>query len=374
MEASTPRKLSVIHYHTACTTWFCQNVLLGELAHSMSTQKYITKDDIEKIAIQKYRENGLGITFEDIGRDFRVSKSKAQSKLKYFNRKKVLFTANDLISEGVTVLQNKSPQQYFPTCIKSEIIEGSSKRKSVLVSPTGANHSLTPLSSLNNTSDQIVLQTLEGHILPLLPTAPLYIHNIHLKLTVIPDCYVELSLATIRGNKGKKTTEILGKSRVDYTFYPNGTVNVEVRCSNHPFRLQTEEDRSRLLVFLGQLRDRLITILSDNHERFVPDVLEWELTECDLNKDIKVSDLFHFSGLKIQVKHMNHIFSLYIKSMGKDTVYRIEERKHPHKPAVDYINDVFNPIERVERIISEFNKDLKKMQGEVSPIKDEKQR
>ena len=99
-------------------------------------------------------------------------------------------------------------------------------------------------------------------------------------------------------------------------------------------------------VFLGQLRDRLITILRDNHERFVPDVLEWELTECDLNKDIKVSDLFHFTGLKIQVKHMDHLFCLYVKSIGKDTLYRVEERKHPHKPALDFINEVFNPLEK----------------------------
>jgi hypothetical protein len=47
---------------------------------------------------------------------------------------------------------------------------------------------------------------------------------------------------------------------------------------------------------------------------------------------------------------MNHLFSLYIKSMGKDTVYRIEERKHPHKPAIDFIIDVLNPIEKFEKI------------------------
>jgi hypothetical protein len=241
----------------------------------MSTQKYITKDDIEKIAIKKYGENGLGITFQVIIREFSVSKAQAQRKLKYFHDKGILFTAKDLTLDGITVLPNKHPQQYFPTSIKSEIVEAFSKRKSVPVNPTGANLSLPPLSSLTlNTSDQIVLQTLEGHVLPLLPTAPLFIHNIHLKLTVIPECYVELSLPTIRGNKGKKTTEILGTSRIDYTFYPNGTVNVEVRCSNHPFRLKTEEDRSRLLVFLGQLRERLIAILRDSHERFVPNALE----------------------------------------------------------------------------------------------------
>jgi hypothetical protein len=85
-------------------------------------------------------------------------------------------------------------------------------------------------------------------------------------------------------------------------------------CSNHPFRLQTEEDRSHLLVFLGQLRERLISILMDSHERIVPNVMEWELTECDINKDVKVSGLFHFTGLKIQVKHMDHLFSIYMLS------------------------------------------------------------
>src|SRR5215469_9101805 len=103
------------------------------------------------------------------------------------------------------------------------------------------------------------------------------------------------------------------------------------------------------------------SILSDSHERIVPNVLEWELTECDINKDVKVSGWFHYTGLKIQVKHMNHLFSNYIKSMGKNTVYRIEERKHPHKPALDFINDVFNPIERFEKIVSEFRKELKQM-------------
>ena len=273
--------------------------------------------------------------------------------------RQILFTANNLKSEGITVLKNTSPQQYFPTCIKSKIVEGFSKRESVLVNPTGVNHSSSPLSSLIppvlNTNDQIILETLEGHILPLLPTAPSYIHNIHLKLSIIPQCYVDLRLPPIQGNKGKKTTEVLGTSKVDYTFYPNGTVNVEVMCSNHPFRLQTEEDRSHLLVFLGQIEQVLISILSASHGRIVPNVLEWEVTECDINKDVKVSDWFHYTGLRIQVKHMDHLFSLYIKKMGKDTVYRVEERKNPHKPALDFINDIFNPMEKVEKQIAALN-------------------
>lgn len=75
--------------------------------------------------------------------------------------------------------------------------------------------------------------------------------------------------------------------------------------------------------------DRLVILLCDKHERLVPDIMEWCLTECDINKDIKVSDFFHYSGTKIQVKDLDHLFNIYIKSMGKETVSRIVERKHP---------------------------------------------
>ncbi len=51
----------------------------------------------------------------------------------------------------------------------------------------------------------------------------------------------------------------------------------------------------------------------DIHERIVPDIMDWELTEFDLNKDVKVSDWFQCIGFKIQVKHLDHLFRIYIK-------------------------------------------------------------
>ncbi|MGC1927390.1 MAG: hypothetical protein WA667_00320 [Candidatus Nitrosopolaris sp.] len=48
--------------------------------------------------------------------------------------------------------------------------------------------------------------------------------------------------------------------------------------------------------------------------------------------------------------------------MGKDTVCRLEERKHPHKPAIDFINDVLNPLEIFEKMVSEIRKELKQKQ------------
>jgi hypothetical protein len=229
--------------------------------------------------------------------------------------------------------------------MRSEIIKNELD-KNTPIDPTGVTYSSNPYSSnphSSNSLDQLTLQTLEGHVLPLLSAAPLFIHNIHLKLKIAPECYAELKLPIIHGNGGKKHSEVIGTSRADYTFYPNGTVNVEIRCSNHPLKLHTEGDHSRLLVFFGQLRQALISFLMDSHGRLVPEIMHWELTECDINKDIKVSHWFHYVGSKIQVKHLDHLFCLYIKSMGEDTVYRVEERKHPKKNAIEAINDIFNP-------------------------------
>jgi len=124
-------------------------------------------------------------------------------------------------------------------------------------------------------------------------------------------------------------------------------------------------DRSRILVFFGQLRDRLIAFLNDPHERIVPDTMEWFLTECDINKDIKVSDCLHYTGIKIQVKHFDHLFRIYIKSMGRDTVCRVEEERHPNRPAIEAICDIFNPYERIEKDLAEQGKVLRQIREKL---------
>ena len=113
---------------------------------------------------------------------------------------------------------------------------------------------------------------------------------------------------------------------------------------------------SNILVFHGQLRDRLIVFLNDPHERIVPDIMDWYLTQCDINRDIKVSDWLHFTGIKIQVRHLDHLFRIYIKSMGRNTVCRVEEEKHPNRPAIEAINNIFNPYERIENQLVSQNK------------------
>jgi hypothetical protein len=172
----------------------------------------------------------------------------------------------------------------------------------------------------------------------------------HFKTKVSTECYEELDLPKHNTNNGKYHTEIIGNTHVNYTLYSSGTVNVDTVCSKNPYKLETEQDRSRIIAFFGQIRDRLILLLNDKHEKLVPDIMDWQLTECDINKDIKVSDSLHIAGIKIQVKHVDHLFGIYVKSMEKDTVLRIEEAKYlsDKKSPVEYISDIFNPREWIE--------------------------
>src|SRR5919197_1885604 len=123
-----------------------------------------------------------------------------------------------------------------------------------------------------------------------------------------------------------------------------GTVDVTVKCSRDPLQLGNDTDLTRLIAFLGQLRDRLILLLADKKERLVPDITQWYLTELDINKDIDVSNSVHIAVPKIQVKHFNDLFRIYIKPMGESTVCRVEKSMRPPsgKSAIEVIKDIFN--------------------------------
>ena len=335
-------------------------VPIDELVHTPHYRKRISKKRVEQIAIEKYRKYGKGIDFTDVIREGPSSKEKSQRILKDCCRERMDKSGElhkPILFRAPT---RTSPQQFFPNCMHADIIEDLKKRGNVPIHPTGvALPNLLPISKgpLANCLEPVIMQTLEGYVLPLLPEAPLFIHNMHFKTKVSPECYAELNLPYYKKNKGKYHTEIIGSTHVDYVFYSSGTVNINTTCSKNPYKLETEEDRSRIISFFGQIRDRLIILLADKHERLVPDIMDWQLTEADINKDIKVSDVFHFSAIKVQVRHLDHLFSVYVKSMGEHTVCRLEERKHPaEKPAIEFVNDIFNPIGRLEKQIAEIEK------------------
>ena len=186
---------------------------------------------------------------------------------------------------------------------------------------------------------------------------PLNIHRLHLMTRIPSEYYHEIALPSSQWNSAKEHQEIVGTAFVKYIFYANGTVMVFIESSNDPFKLKNYADLSRLIAFLGQTRDRLIVFLQDRHERIVPEIMCWELKQCDINRDLKVSDWLQLTGLKIQLSHAFHLFRVYIKSKGKDTVCRIEESVvfPNNRSAVEAINDIFNPTERVEKQIVELD-------------------
>jgi len=62
---------------------------------------------------------------------------------------------------------------------------------------------------------------------------------------------------------------------------------VFVACSNNPFKLEDESDVSILYSFLGQVRDRLLYLMTDPHERIINSYLRY----C-LSMDYYIQTLF----------------------------------------------------------------------------------
>jgi hypothetical protein len=223
------------------------------------------------------------------------------------------------------------------------------------------NNSLDPTGVIivrNSTSpcthiDTIITQSLEGYVLPLLPTVPLHVHNIHLKCEIIAgstEYYQALALPRYRKNIGKYQVLNIDNIPVNYVFYPNGTIDIYAKNSENPFRLQSEEDRIYLIAFIRKIKDNLPKQVA------VPDIDQWEFTESDINRDIRVSDLLHISSVKVQVKHMDHLFRIYIKRINNETFCRVEETKNLKMPVIEAINHILNPFDRIERQLSEIQR------------------
>ena len=196
----------------------------------MSRNLYVSSRQITEMAIDIYKMRGRGITYNDLlDRGFSLHKKLAQDMLKYHLRKGTLFT-----------LEDRRPQQYYPTELRSEIKQ-KKLQKNTPIHPSGVTFSNIPLSKgpLANCLQPLIVETLEGYVLPLLPAAPLFIHNMHFTIKISSEYYTELNLPGYKQNNGKHHEEVIGNSLVTYTFYKRGTVDIQVLCSNNPHRLET---------------------------------------------------------------------------------------------------------------------------------------
>ena len=76
-----------------------------------STRRYTRAQEVDALAVKKYKINGRGITFQDLISSGLVKhKSQAQNTLKRCLARKILFAPD-----------NHKPQQYFPTSLMAEI-------------------------------------------------------------------------------------------------------------------------------------------------------------------------------------------------------------------------------------------------------------
>ncbi len=305
-----------------------------------------------------YRANGKGITIEDITDKCGVKKSKAQRSLKYFHSKGVLFTANNLIREGIHLLQNKNPQEYFAACMKAEMVESLKKRKSVPVQPSGINLPKGSTYPLFHTIEHQKAHTfLEA--LVALAHAPTYIHKILLMFHLNPEFYNELKQKEEPINRAKPYEENIGGRHVTYRLSPNGTVEVYIATTNIPFRIERDEDISALFAFLGQVRDRLLYHISDIRERHVPNLLNWILKQCDLNKDVEIDDIAQLTFPDIQLISADRVFRLYVKII-KDIAYcRGEESLTLNQLLPEALDNIRHPHKSIEKKIDYVLKLLK---------------
>ena len=179
------------------------------------SRAYTSASSITEAAIDKFRRTQNGLTYVDLMvKGMAIHKKQAQETLKYHLRRRTIFA-----------LRDRRPQQYYPTKFKSEIIEKLAKNTSI--NPSGVSHIILPVNPSNDALSQclqyITIHTLEDYVLPLLPEAPLFIHNLHFKTKLPPDFCELLKLPHYNKNNGKHHQEIFGKTLVDYVIYKNGT-------------------------------------------------------------------------------------------------------------------------------------------------------
>jgi hypothetical protein len=316
------------------------NVPKEKLVH---TSKRISKTKLEELATQKYITCGKGINFSDV-MEFRCSKIKAQRILKDCCQQIIGRDGSRQTPILFRSPQRTRPQHYYPSILKAEILEKLKQKRNVPIQLTevassdvnSKTSSKAPLSTLEEQKAQNLLDALY-----LLGHSPLYIHKLQLQLSLDSSYYTDIQKNSSKYNKAKQHEEKIGTALVKYLVYPNGKTMVFVACSNNPFKLEDEADESILYSFLGQVRDRLLYLVTDPHERIVTPITKWVLTGCDINKDIAVVDMLQLSAINIQLKDADRVFRLYIKSLGDKAVYRVEESVKMHSSIAEILKNTW---------------------------------
>jgi hypothetical protein len=270
----------------------------------------------------------------------------------------VLFTFRDLTRQGIRLLENKRPQQYFPSCMKAEIIENLKKRKIV-----HNNLEFQPLTTSFSSRNSNLLQNRRAQsfldVLLLLPFTLIYIHKLQLIFSIDKRQI---------GNDRRVGSyeEIISRKYVRYTISANGTVQIAIRSNDTPFRLETDLDVSIIFSFFGQVKDRLLYLFGDAKELIIPPVMEWTLIQCDINKDVEIDEKGQLTLSDLQLKYADRVFRVYVKIKHGKAYCRVEESVKLNKvlsEALDNIRRPFQPLEKKIDNLMEKIDQLKLIEG-----------
>ena len=323
-----------------------------ELDHLLPRHRKITRIGLAELALQKYLKNGSGIDFTDVQGYFGYNKSKSQRILKRSCTTWLDKDGNKRDPILIRLSTRTKPQKFYPTSIKADIIEDFKKRENELIGATGVNLSISADPISNAVGYQKAQNFLD--VLTQLPFFPLHIHRLLLKLSIDKEYYQTLTQKAALINRAKRFEEPIGRRYVTYTFSPNGRVEIGVRTSDTPFKLETEEDEVILFSFFGQVRDRLIYLVADPREREVPQITNWILKGCDLNKDVEIDEKAQLYLPDIQLKFAYQVFRMYVKSLHSRAVYRVEKSLTLSLPLVDAINSIILPMRAINDLQNEI--------------------
>jgi len=317
---------------------------VAALGHGgVGANKIIRSNSVEQLAIDFFDSSRQGITVAHVVSKFRVNKQHGRRAIKRCVISNVLFAP-----------ENHKPQRYFAVSQRPQVIEYLYSKKRLPVQATGTHNELSHNYALFNAlENQKASNFLD--VLRLLPLSPRYIHNFHMKALIDKQYYSDIDRVSGNRTRGKSIVEPIGMHRVTYTYYPRGSITIEVACSYAPFRVGCENDINILFAFIGQIKDRMIYHLNDPRERIVPDINVWTLKECDVNVDIELTDLGQVTLQDIQISTLGRILRAYVKILESKAVDRVEETLTPNCPLLEAFDSIVHPNRTIENLMKKLD-------------------
>jgi hypothetical protein len=99
------------------------------------------------------------------------------------------------------------------------------------------------------------------------------------------------------------------------------------------------------------VRDRFLYHVSDIKEQHVPNLLNWILKQCDLNKDVEIDSTAQLTFPDIQLKSADRVFRLYVKVIKDKAYCRGEESLTLNQILPEALDNIRHPYKSLEKKI-----------------------